>query len=157
MEIKQAINRIAEGQDLSLDEMQSVMGQVMRGEAGDAQIGAFLMGLRMKGETLDEITGAVMVMRELASGVLELHHNCLCQYGTSWKKPTTVMVWGTTTQPRFRCCTGLGGLCSRTGLPHESLSCAHDISKCTHNKGFRTRMAQDYPKAFARYLFSLFQ
>ena len=69
MEIKQAINRIAEGKDLSLDEMQSVMGQVMRGEAGDAQIGAFLMGLRMKGETLDEITGAVMVMRELASGV----------------------------------------------------------------------------------------
>ena len=69
MKIKQAITRIAEGKDLSLDEMQSVMGQVMRGEAGDAQIGAFLMGLRMKGESLDEITGAVMVMRELASGV----------------------------------------------------------------------------------------
>ena len=69
MDIKQAIARIADGQDLSLDEMQSVMGQVMRGEAGDAQIGALLMGLRMKGESLDEITGAVMVMRELASGV----------------------------------------------------------------------------------------
>ncbi len=69
MDIRQAINRIAAGRDLSLDEMQSVMGQVMRGEASDAQIGAFLMGLRMKGESLDEITGAVMVMRELASGV----------------------------------------------------------------------------------------
>ena len=69
MNIKQAINRIAGGHDLSLEEMQSVMGQVMRGGASEAQIGAFLMGLRMKGESLDEITGAVMVMRELASGV----------------------------------------------------------------------------------------
>jgi anthranilate phosphoribosyltransferase len=41
----------------------------MKGEASDAQIGAFLMGLRLKGETLDEMTGAVMVMRELARGV----------------------------------------------------------------------------------------
>jgi anthranilate phosphoribosyltransferase len=49
--------------------MQAVMGQIMNGEATDAQIGAFLMGLRLKGETVDEITGAVMVMRELASGV----------------------------------------------------------------------------------------
>ena len=47
--------------------MQAVMGQIMTGEATDAQIGAFLMGLRLKGETVDEITGAVMVMRELAS------------------------------------------------------------------------------------------
>jgi anthranilate phosphoribosyltransferase len=45
------------------------MGQIMNGEASDAQIGAFLMGLRLKGECLDEITGAVMVMRELATAV----------------------------------------------------------------------------------------
>jgi anthranilate phosphoribosyltransferase len=69
MDIKAALARIAERQDLSLDQMQQVMGQIMSGEAGDAQIGAFLMGLRMKGETVDEITGAVMVMRRLAAGV----------------------------------------------------------------------------------------
>lgn len=69
MDIKQALARIADRQDLSLDQMQAVMGQIMNGAASDAQIGAFLMGLRMKGESLDEITGAVMVMRELASGV----------------------------------------------------------------------------------------
>jgi len=69
MDIKQALARIADRQDLSLDQMQAVMGQIMKGAATDAQIGAFLMGLRMKGESLDEITGAVMVMRELASGV----------------------------------------------------------------------------------------
>ena len=69
MDIQQALARIAEKRDLSQDEMQAVMGQVMNGAASDAQIGAFLMGLRLKGETLDEITGAVIVMRELASGV----------------------------------------------------------------------------------------
>jgi anthranilate phosphoribosyltransferase len=69
MEIKAALGRIADRKDLSLEEMQDVMGQIMGGDATDAQIGAFLMGLRMKGETLDEITGAVMVMRSLASAV----------------------------------------------------------------------------------------
>jgi anthranilate phosphoribosyltransferase len=69
MDIQQALARIAEKQDLTLEETRAVMQQIMTGEAGDAQIGAFLMGLRMKGETPDEITGAVMVMRELASGV----------------------------------------------------------------------------------------
>ena len=69
MDIKAALARIADRKDLSLEDMQSVMGQIMTGEATDAQIGAFLMGLRMKGESLDEITGAVMVMRGLASAV----------------------------------------------------------------------------------------
>jgi anthranilate phosphoribosyltransferase len=69
MDLKTAIARVAERQDLSQQEMQDVMGRIMRGEASDAQIGAFLMGLRMKGETLDEISGAVLVMRELASAV----------------------------------------------------------------------------------------
>jgi anthranilate phosphoribosyltransferase len=69
MEIKAALAIIAERQDLSLEQMQDVMGQIMAGEASDAQIGAFLMGLRMKGETVDEITGAVMVMRRLAAVV----------------------------------------------------------------------------------------
>ncbi len=69
MDIRKAVATIAEKRDLSLDDMRAVMGQIMTGEASDAQIGAFLMGLRLKGETLDEITGAVMVMRDLASGV----------------------------------------------------------------------------------------
>jgi anthranilate phosphoribosyltransferase len=69
MDIRQALALIAERRDLSLNDMKTVMGQIMNGEAGDAQIGAFLMGLRLKGESLDEITGAVMVMRELATAV----------------------------------------------------------------------------------------
>ena len=69
MDIRQALALVADRRDLSLEDMQAVMGQIMSGEATDTQIGAFLMGLRLKGETVDEITGAVMVMRELASGV----------------------------------------------------------------------------------------
>ncbi|HET8848749.1 MAG TPA: anthranilate phosphoribosyltransferase [Marinobacter sp.] len=69
MDMKQALNRIASNLDLSRDEMKSVMRIVMNGEATDAQIGAFLMGLRLKSETIDEITGATEVMRELATGV----------------------------------------------------------------------------------------
>ncbi|MGP9832677.1 anthranilate phosphoribosyltransferase [Marinobacter sp. NSM] len=69
MDMKQALNRIASNLDLSRDEMKDVMRIVMNGEATDAQIGAFLMGLRLKSETIEEITGATEVMRELATGV----------------------------------------------------------------------------------------
>ncbi|MBW7471335.1 anthranilate phosphoribosyltransferase [Marinobacter sp. M216] len=69
MDMKEALNRIASNLDLSREEMKQVMRIVMNGEATDAQIGAFLMGLRLKSETIDEITGATEVMRELATGV----------------------------------------------------------------------------------------
>ena len=69
MDIRQSLSLLADGRNLKLDEMKDVMGQIMSGEATDAQIGAFLIGMRLKGETLDEITAAVMVMRELATGV----------------------------------------------------------------------------------------
>ncbi len=69
MDMKQALNRIASNLDLSREEMKAVMRIVMNGEATDAQIGAFLMGLRIKSETIDEITGATEVMRELATQV----------------------------------------------------------------------------------------
>jgi len=69
MDIRAALAEIVAGRDLSTADMAAVMRQIMTGKAGDAQIGAFLIGMRMKGETIDEITGAVTVMRELATGV----------------------------------------------------------------------------------------
>ncbi|WP_166263427.1 anthranilate phosphoribosyltransferase [Marinobacter caseinilyticus] len=69
MDMKEALNRVASNLDLSRDEMKQVMRIVMNGEATDAQIGALLMGLRLKSETIDEITGATEVMRELATAV----------------------------------------------------------------------------------------
>jgi len=70
MDIFQALGTLVEGTSLSNEEMVTVMRQVMTGEAGDAQIGALLMALRMKGETIDEIAGAAQVMRELATPVV---------------------------------------------------------------------------------------
>ncbi|RMJ03239.1 Anthranilate phosphoribosyltransferase [Marinobacter litoralis] len=69
MDMKQALDRIASNLDLSREEMKDVMRIVMNGEATDAQVGAFLMGLRLKSETIDEITGATEVMRELVTKV----------------------------------------------------------------------------------------
>ncbi|HIJ35624.1 MAG TPA: anthranilate phosphoribosyltransferase, partial [Gammaproteobacteria bacterium] len=69
MEIQAAIQAVIEQRDLSRNEMQSVMRTIMTGEATQAQIGGFLIGLRMKGETVDEIAAAASVMRELAAPV----------------------------------------------------------------------------------------
>ncbi|WP_313740970.1 anthranilate phosphoribosyltransferase [Pseudomonas sp.] len=69
MDIKTALNRIASHLDLSTAEMSDVMRQIMTGQCNEAQISAFMMGMRMKSESIDEIVGAVTVMRELASKV----------------------------------------------------------------------------------------
>ena len=69
MDMPSAIRAVTERRDLSREEMQSVMNTIMTGEATPAQIGGFLIGLRMKGETIDEITAAAQVMRELATKV----------------------------------------------------------------------------------------
>jgi anthranilate phosphoribosyltransferase len=62
--IKKAIARVVERQDLTETEMVEVMDQIMSGEATPAQVASFITALRMKGETVDEITGAARVMRD---------------------------------------------------------------------------------------------
>src|SRR5213595_2501273 len=62
--IGEAIKRVVDGQDLDRNEMHRVFSDVMDGKATDVQKSAFLVALRMKGETADEITGAAMAMRE---------------------------------------------------------------------------------------------
>lgn len=69
MNIQQAIQHVVQRQDLSFEQMTLVMQQIMTGEATSAQIGGFLIGLMMKGETVDEIAAAAGVMRELATPV----------------------------------------------------------------------------------------
>jgi anthranilate phosphoribosyltransferase len=66
---KDALNQLLNGQDLSHDQMLAVMQQVMGGELTTAQISALLIALRLKGETVDEITAAATVMRELSTKV----------------------------------------------------------------------------------------
>lgn len=69
MDIQRAIDVIGRFGHLSAADAESVMNQIMRGEATEAQIGAYLMGLRMKGETQDEITGSARAMRNNAERV----------------------------------------------------------------------------------------
>ena len=64
MDIKAALNKIADRKDLTGEEMRGVMRIIMAGEATPSQIGAFLMGMRVKGETVVEIAAAVSIMRE---------------------------------------------------------------------------------------------
>lgn len=66
MNMQQALNNITKNIELTQPQMEDVMRIIMNGEATDAQIGALMMGLRLKGETIDEITAAARVMREFA-------------------------------------------------------------------------------------------
>ena len=70
MHIQLALQKLLNKQDLDTDEMREVMRFIMSGKASDAQIGGFLIALRCKGETIDEIAAAAEVMRELASKVV---------------------------------------------------------------------------------------
>lgn len=67
--IVEAISKVTEQNDLSLAEATGVMEEIMGGEATDAQIASFITGLRMKGETVEEIAGFAKVMREKAAQV----------------------------------------------------------------------------------------
>ncbi|MEE9552411.1 MAG: anthranilate phosphoribosyltransferase [Gammaproteobacteria bacterium] len=70
MDIQSAIQHITNGDHLNKDDMREVMRNIMTGECTAAQIAGFLIGLRMKGETIDEIAAAAEVMRELATKVM---------------------------------------------------------------------------------------
>jgi anthranilate phosphoribosyltransferase len=65
--IKETIKKLTERQDLTGDEATAAMNEIMSGDATPAQVAAFLIAMRMKGETVDEITGCARVMREKAT------------------------------------------------------------------------------------------
>ena len=62
--IQEALQQLLDGRALSRAQARSVMGSIMSGEATPAQIGAFLVALRLKGETVDEIAGCAEAMRD---------------------------------------------------------------------------------------------
>lgn len=64
--IKEAIHKLVLGQNLDTEETEQVMGEIMSGKATNAQISTFLTALRIKGETVEEITACAKVMRDMA-------------------------------------------------------------------------------------------
>jgi len=80
--IKEAISKIIEGRDLSQSEMQDVFNEIMGGKAEATQIASFITALRVKGETIEEITGGAEVMRKFATRIKTRHKNILDTCGT---------------------------------------------------------------------------
>ena len=89
MDIQKAINNIINNINLSREDMHSIMHTIMSGEATPAQIAGFLVALRIKGETVDEITGAAEVMRELATKVYLDKTNLIDTCGTGGDSSNT--------------------------------------------------------------------
>jgi anthranilate phosphoribosyltransferase len=77
-----AIGKLVEQQNLTEDEAAQAMGQIMEGGATPAQIAAFLVALRIKGETIEEITGCARVMREKATHIRAPFPNVIDTCGT---------------------------------------------------------------------------
>lgn len=82
MDMQSAIKAVTERKNLSREEMTEVMNLIMTGQATDSQIGGFLVGLRMKGETVDEVVAAASVMRELSTRVSVTSDNLVDTCGT---------------------------------------------------------------------------
>lgn len=82
MDIQQALTKVVDRQDLTAEQMKAVMNQIMTGNATDAQIGGLLIALRMKGESVAEITGAADGMRALAIPVTVQAENAVDIVGT---------------------------------------------------------------------------
>jgi anthranilate synthase/phosphoribosyltransferase len=89
MGIKEAIGKVMSGEDLTEEEAEAVMGQIMAGEATPAQIGAFLTALRLKGETVEEITGCARAMRRSAIPVRPRRRDLVDTCGTGGDRTGT--------------------------------------------------------------------
>ncbi len=80
--IQDVLKKLSNKQDLTRAEAYDAMNEIMSGQATDAQIAAFLMGLRLKGETVEEITGCAQVMREKAVRIRTKHQVVIDTCGT---------------------------------------------------------------------------
>src|SRR3989442_13480969 len=98
--IQRALQRLLDAHDLTRDEAREVMGGIMRGEATPAQIGGFLIALRVKGETPDEIAGCAEAMREHVLAVRPKRDDLVDTAGTGGDGGGTVNI--STSPPRPR-------------------------------------------------------
>jgi anthranilate phosphoribosyltransferase len=86
--LTRAIDALASRRDLSTEESSEVLGEIMHGEVSEIQIAAFLIALRTKGETVDELAGLARTMRELAAHVPTERGNLLDTAGTGGGRRT---------------------------------------------------------------------
>lgn len=80
--MKDIYEKLVTKQDLSESEVEAVFGQILKGELSESQIAAFLLGLKAKGETVDEITGVVQSLKGHAVQLPQLFTDAMCNCGT---------------------------------------------------------------------------
>src|SRR5919197_144292 len=90
--IQHALQQLLDGRDLSRDDARAVMDGIMRGEATPAQIGGFLIALRVKGETADEIAGCAEAMREHVLPVRPQRNDLVDTAGTGGDGARTINI-----------------------------------------------------------------
>lgn len=86
--VTRAIDLVADRRDLSAEEAQAVLAEIMDGSAGEAETAGFLIGLRSKGETVEELTGLARAMRNLSIGVEPATRGLLDTAGTGGGAPS---------------------------------------------------------------------
>jgi len=94
--MRRVINQVINGEDLSIEETRETMEAIMSGKATEAQIASFITALRMKGETIEEITGAALVMREKAAKIKSNQKILVDVCGTGGDKLNTFNISTTT-------------------------------------------------------------
>ena len=117
--LKSAITKLMDGKDLSREESRLVMTEIMQSKATDAQISAYLVSLRMKGETVDEITGSVEALTKKQTAIEFKYENIVDTCGTGGDNLSTFNI--STTAALI--CAGAGVAVAKHG--HRSVS-----SKC---------------------------
>jgi len=153
-----AIDALAGGQDLSLEDTAAVLSEIMAGNASEVQIAAFLIALRTKGETVDELAGLARTMREMAARVDVSRHDLLDTAGTGGGRRTfNVSTTAALIAAGAGCTVAKHGNRSATGLSGsadvlEALGARIDlgpaqVARCIEQVGFGFMFAPSHHQA----------
>ena len=153
-----AIDALASGKDLSLDDAAAVLSEIMAGEASEVQIAGFLIALRTKGETVDELAGLARTMRGLAAHVTVDRDNLLDTAGTGGGRQTfNVSTTAALIAAGAGCTVAKHGNRSATGLSGsadvlEALGARIDlgpdaVARCIEDVGFGFMFAPTHHQA----------
>jgi anthranilate phosphoribosyltransferase len=160
-----AIDQLAGGHDLSQSDSAAVLAEIMSGQATEAQIAAFLIALRIKGETVDELAGLARTMRDFAAHVPARHPDLLDTAGTGGGRRTfNVSTTAALIAAGAGCTVAKHGNRSATGLSGsadllEALGARidlgpHDVARCIDELGFGFMFAPAHHPA-TRYVVSV--